>query len=140
MSETEQTAARALVEETVESAAAVERVEMDTIFELLSHPARRYVLTYLLRSDGFVSMTELVDYVMEKTTHTMTDREFRHRLTVSLTHTHLPKLADEEYVKYNVERQIVLPTDRTQLFAPYLEMALRQQQVIDDAIAEATVE
>lgn len=109
--------------------AALEEVSVDTIFEMLAHPGRRYVITYLLRSEGFASMSELVDYVMEETGHTMTDRQFRYRIALELTHNQIPRLADEGFVRYNIERQMILPTDRTTLLEPYITIALAQQQL-----------
>lgn len=128
MTESERIAVETLTEETVPTADAT----MDSIFSILSNPGRRYILTFLLRSDGYVRMTDLVDYVIDQSDASKSDEEFRHQITVELTHTHLPKLVDEGFVKYNMERQLVDRTEKTQLVAPYLKVALSQQQKLDE--------
>lgn len=120
---------RTLARESIQSRYAAERLAVDTIFEMLTNPGRRYVLTYLAQSEGYATLTELVDYVMESTKTTMTDEEFRQRVTVELTQTHLPALDEAELVDYNMERQLVSPTELTPLVQPYLRVALAQQQV-----------
>jgi hypothetical protein len=124
-------AIRTLTELTTEAVEASRRLSVDTLFDLLGHPGRRYVLTYLLQSEGYATCSELVDHVAAVTDHTMTDRQFRKRLTGELTHTHLPKLEDGGLVDYNAERQIVSPTAATPAVRPYLRLALAQQQVRD---------
>ena len=104
---------------------------IDSVFRVLSDPGRRYVLTYLLRSDGYVTMTELVDYAVEQTGGAGSDEEFRNRVTVELSQSHLPELADEGFVRYNMERQLVDETEKTQLVSPYLKIALAQQDRLD---------
>lgn len=128
LTESQRTAVEELVETSLESPEDLEQLDINTIFEVLAHPGRRYVLTYLLRSEGFASMSELVDYVIEETGHSMTERQFRYRVAAALTNTHLPKLAEEGFIQYNIERQIVLPTDRTALLEPYVTIALAQQR------------
>lgn len=127
-------AVRMLVEPTITSERAAEQFSATSVFKTLRHPGRRYVLTYLLKSDGLVTLSQLVDYVIAQTDSSMTDREFRERITAELTHTHLPKLADEGYVEYNLERQIIGPTDLTPLVGPYLALALAQQHVATAAL------
>jgi hypothetical protein len=87
------------------------------------------VLTYLLQSEGSVACSELVDYVVERTDTAMTDEEFRRRVVTELTHSHLPKLEAAGLVKYNMERQLVDPTDLTPVAGPYLQLALRHQNL-----------
>jgi DNA-binding transcriptional ArsR family regulator len=106
-----------------------ESFSVDTLFEMLAHPGRRYVLSYLLQSEGFVACAELVDHVAERTDHTMTDEEFRRRVAAELTHSHLPKLEEVGLVDYNMERQVVSTTDLTPVVRPYLRLALAHQRV-----------
>jgi len=127
MSDAERIAVRTLTEESVPDEVDADRELMDSIFTALSHPGRRYILTYLLRSEGYVTMTELVDYVMDRTTAAASDGELRRRITVQLTHTHLPTLVDEDLLTYNMERQLINQTEKTQLAEPYLKLALVQQ-------------
>lgn len=128
MSESERKAVRTLTSETVPTP----NVTIDSIFSILTNPGRRYILTYLLRSDGYVTMSDLIDYVVEQSDTPKADDEFRHQMTVEFTHTHLPKLVEEGFVKYNMERQLIDKTPKTQLVAPYLKLALLQQQRIEE--------
>ena len=132
MTDTQRKAARALVEDMSLSGVSQKQETTDTIFTALSHPGRRYILTYLLRSEGYVTMTDLVDYVMERA-HPVNSEAFRRRITVELTHTHLPKLDEEGLINYNMERQLVSPTERTQLTAPFLKVALVQQEYLTES-------
>jgi len=130
------TAIQTLIEDTVVSEYAAEQYSINTLFNLLSHPGRRYVLTYLLQSDGFVTISELVDYVTTKTKASMTDDAFRHKVTLELTHTHLPTLAEEGYIKYNMERQLIQSTEKTPAVEPFLRLALAQQRLVGLKLAQ----
>jgi hypothetical protein len=127
MSESEHIAVEVLLDESWDPETAMSRKTFDELFETLSDPGKRYVLTYLLRSEGYVRMTELVDYVMRRTQTTPSDEGFRNRVTAKLTHTLLPALVEDGYVSYNMERQLVSPTDKLELAGPYLRIALVQQ-------------
>jgi hypothetical protein len=107
---------------------------IDTTFAALSHPGRRYVLTYLLRSEGYASMSDLVDYAVERRDPTTTTDGFRAKVTTALTHTHVPALEEEGFVEYNLERQLITSTEKIQLVAPYLKLALRQQKYLEEAL------
>ena len=124
-----------LVSESIETDFAAERHSTNRIFEVLANPGRRYVLTYLLQADGFVTISELVDYVTTRTNAKMTDREFRRKVTLELTHTHLPALEEDGFIRYNMERQLIMPTEATTLTEPYLRMALLQQRLVEEQLA-----
>lgn len=124
----------AFVRGSVETEFAAEQHSVNTIFELLANPGRRYVLTYVLQSEGFVTISELVDYVTTKTTSNMTDDEFRRKITVELSHTYLPDLEEEGFIRYNMERQLILPTEKTPMVEPYLRLALLQSQFADEQL------
>lgn len=124
LSETERTAVRSLLYDAGEAPQVNLSEDLDTIFTVISHPARRYVLTYLLRAEGYVTMGEIVDYVINSTDSSTDPQELRREVTISLTHTHLPLLEDEGFIQYNMERQLIQPTAKTDLAAPYLKVAL----------------
>jgi hypothetical protein len=124
----------AFLQGSVETKFAAEQHSTNTIFELLSSPGRRYVLTYVLQAEGFVPISELVDYVTTKTSAKMTDEEFRRKVTLELSHTHLPRLEEDGFIRYNMERQLILPTEKTPLVEPYLRVALLQSQLADDLL------
>lgn len=131
MTDTERKAAKALTSNVSLSALGNKRETTDSVFDALSHPGRRYILTYLLRSEGYVTMTDLVDYVMERARPVNTE-EFRRQIAIELTHTHLPKLDEMNLVNYNMERQLVSPTEKTGLAGPFLRVALVQQEQLTD--------
>jgi DNA-binding transcriptional ArsR family regulator len=126
-------AVETLIEETADAVAGREQFDVGELFEALSDPGRRYVLTYLLQSEGSVACSELVDYVVERTDTGMTESEFRRRVITELTHSHLPKLEAAGLVTYNMERQLVGPTDLTPAVRPYLHLALRHQTLAGSA-------
>lgn len=121
----------AFVNSSVDSTYAAERHSVDTVFEVLTQPGRRYVLTYLLQSDGFVTLSELVDYVLTKTDASTTDDGFRRELAVELSHRHLPELEEHGFIRYDMERQLVMATDLTGLTEPYLRIALAQADLAE---------
>lgn len=122
-----QNAVDMLVSGSVESTFAAERHSVDAIFETLADPGRRYVVTYLLQSDGTVSLAELVDYSLEET-GAPDDEQLRQKIAVKLTHTVLPALAENGYVQYDMEQQRIEQTDRTAVLGPYLELAKQQER------------
>lgn len=105
---------------------------IDDVFEVLTEPAQRYVLTYLLRSEEEITITSLVDYVITKTDSSSDDEELRQRVTTELTTTHLPALVDYGFVEYNMERQLVRPSETTAQVEPYLKIALAQQRSLSE--------
>lgn len=128
MSEAERTAVRTLIHETITESSMDRNGTIDSVFSVLSHPGRRYVLTYLLRSEGYVTMSEIVDYVVQVTDTEQSEEKFRQEVTINLTHTHLPHLEEEGFIMYNMERQIIQSTEKTALAAPYLKVALLQRE------------
>lgn len=114
---------------------AAPHLSADVLFELLAHPGRRYVLSYLLQHEDSVTCGDLVDYVVSQTDPSMTPGAFREGVATELTHTHLPELASQNLVEYDVERQVVAPTELTPVVVPYLEFALAQERVRRRAIS-----
>ena len=101
-------------------------VALDPMFEALGDPGRRYVLTYLLLREEYVSLSELVDYVVELRDESESRGRFRAELVRDLVQTHLPMLADVGLIDYRIERQFVGPTEKTATVLPYLYLALEQ--------------
>ena len=104
---------------------------VDTLFSILAEPGHRYILTFLLQSDGSVTVAELVDYVTSNTETTMTDGEYRRRVTARIVHTQLPVLEEAGFVRYDTANQRVLPTVQTALAEPYLRVALLQSKLAE---------
>lgn len=69
----------------------------NTIFEILSNPARRSLLQHLTRNPGPIPVDKLATAVAARTLEiprSDVTAEQRARTLVSLQHTHLPKLRD----------------------------------------------
>lgn len=98
----------------------------DRLFELLSSPGNRFVLTYLLRVDGPVAYADLVEYVVDRAgpPDEMTEAKFRGRIAATLLDETLPSLADAGLVDVDGAGQRVSPTPATTVAAPYLALAL----------------
>lgn len=124
----------AFVDDSIGSEFAAEQYSVNTIFRTLTNPGRRYVLTYLLQSEGFVTVSELVDYVTNRVDASMTDEGYRRKVTAELTRTHLPDLEENGFIKYNMERQLVMPTETTNAVEPYLRIALVQQELVTERL------
>lgn len=129
--ESERSHIRALTEDSVPSSAD-DAASVDDIFDALRQPEQRYVLTYLLRSEGEITITELVDYVLAKTDLSGNEEEFRSRMAVDLTNIHLPALVEIGLIEYNMERQLIRPGRSTAQAVPYLKIALAQQRLLDE--------
>lgn len=129
-SETPRTVER-VISESVTTESAARQHSVDTLFSVMAEPGNRYVLTYLLRSDGSATVAELVGYVMRSTETTMTDGEFRRRVTAKLVSTHLPALGEAGFVRYDADNQLIMATVQTALTEPYLRVALLQSKLAE---------
>ncbi|WP_248516635.1 DUF7344 domain-containing protein [Salinarchaeum laminariae] len=79
---------------------------LDTIFDLLSNPRRRFVLHYLKRVEEPVQLTELAAQIAAKENDVPVDEltsQQRKRAYVSLYQTHVPKLEEVGVVTYDSE-------------------------------------
>ena len=123
-------AVETLVEDSADELSSIESIDTGAIFETLVDPGHRYVLMYLLQSEGEITCRELVDYIVQQTDHTMEPEVFRELIVSKLTNTYLPDLAESGFVRYNMERQIVGLTELTPLVRPYLQIALAQQESV----------
>lgn len=92
------------------------------IFPLLADDRRRYVLHYLSRHVGTVSLGELAEQIALWEG----DPTYDHyeRILTSLHHHHLPKLVDGGLVHYYVEQEGVRGLDAIESVRPYLNLAL----------------
>lgn len=124
-------AAKALVRDSRDVLIDRESLDSGGLFELLAEPGHRYILEYLLQSEGAVTCSELVDYVVNQTNQTMPSTEFRQRVICDLTTKYLPELDEHNYIQYNMERQMVSSTDLTPIAKPYLLVALAQQEIVE---------
>jgi hypothetical protein len=122
-----QTAAKMLVEDTIDSEYVADRYSVDETLEALTQPGQRYVLTYLLQSSEPVPLGDLVYYAAAQT-DVAVDSEVRKEIAIELTHTALPKLDEFGFVEYDMETQVVESTELTPVVEPFLRVALAQQE------------
>lgn len=96
----------------------------DDLFHILQVNRRRDAISYLLDKDGPIKMGNIAEYVaakeQETTIQELTSTQ-RHRVYIPLYQSHLPKLDKKGLIEYNKPRGIVRPTDRLEVFRPYLE-------------------
>jgi len=99
-------------------------LSLDTIFGALKNARRRYVLTYLDRSDGPVEIGELAERIAadenDKSVSEITYSE-RKRVYVALYQCHLPRLDDVGLVSYDKSRGSVMLRKNAAQLKPYLE-------------------
>ncbi|WP_247004812.1 DUF7344 domain-containing protein [Halosolutus gelatinilyticus] len=98
----------------------------DDIFHILQTNRRRDAIAYLLKNDSPVKMRDVAEFVAAKengTTVAQLTSAQRQRVYIPLYQSHLPKLDREGIIEYNKSRGIVRPTDRLEIFRPYLEMS-----------------
>lgn len=100
-------------------------IAIDDIFESLSHPGRRLVLTYLLQRDSPVETAGIVEYTMDETEppDALTVDQFRAKVRSHLLRTHLPMLADSGLLAWDEENGLLWRTPGTDLTRPYLWLA-----------------
>ena len=101
-----------------------EPLSPDDIFHILQTNRRRDAIGYLLDRDGPVKMRDIAEYVAAKE-HETTVAELtstqRQRVYIPLYQSHLPKLDKKGVIEYDKSRGIVRPTDRLEIFRPFLE-------------------
>ncbi|TYL40681.1 hypothetical protein CV102_03720 [Natronococcus pandeyae] len=97
----------------------------DDIFHILQTNRRRDAIRYLLEKNDAVKMRDVAEYVAAKendTTVAELSSTERQRVYIPLYQSHLPKLDKEGIIEYNKSRGIVRPTEKLELFRPYLEL------------------
>lgn len=88
--------------------------KLDEVFGLFSNERRRFVLYYLDRVDGKVSVDELAEQVYEWEANPRDDDAPEggyDEMVISLEHKHLPKIEDATHVEYDRENDQVRITD-----------------------------
>ncbi|MGM0604955.1 MAG: DUF7344 domain-containing protein [Halobacteriota archaeon] len=101
----------------------------DTVFDLLSNSRRRFVLHYLKREDGPVSLSDLAAQIAsvenDIPVEDLTSQQ-RKRTYVSLYQTHIPKLEDAGAIEYDSESGLVILADGADEISGYF----RQESTI----------
>lgn len=90
-------------------------LSQDVVFNLLSNPRRRFMLSYLQRRGEPVDITDLANEIAawenETTVDELTSQQ-RKRVYVSIYQTHIPKLEDAGVIEYDRESGVVAPAER----------------------------
>ena len=101
-----------------------EPLSADEIFHILQTNRRRDAISYLLDREGPVKMGDIAEHVAAKE-HETTVAELtstqRQRVYIPLYQSHLPKLDTKGVIEYDKPRGIVRPTDRIEIFRPFIE-------------------
>jgi hypothetical protein len=104
-------------------------LSQDTVFDLLSSARRRYILYYLRRHGGKVSINdlaaEIASWENDKPIDELTAQEEK-RVYVSLYQTHVPKLESQGIVEYDSETGMITLTDRATQMDRYLTVESEQ--------------
>lgn len=113
-----------------ETVSTVGPVTVDELFDLLSRPGNRYVLTYLLLEGESVSLVDLVEYVGDVTEppEDVPRAEFSGQVLNRFMETTLPELDDHGLIEYDRGAQMISETDATALTLPYLRAGLEQSK------------
>jgi len=97
---------------------------LDTVFDILSNPRRRFVLHYLEQREEPVGLNELAAEIAARENDVPVDEltsQQRKRAYVSLYQTHVPKLEEVGVVTYDSESGEVALTDRADEIGEHLE-------------------
>ncbi|WP_224268678.1 helix-turn-helix domain-containing protein [Haloprofundus salinisoli] len=94
------------------------------LFDVLSHPHRRFILHYLQSAETPLPvkklMSELVAWEIQRPETDPMDDE-KKAIKIALVHNHLPKIAQAGLIRYDDARQSVTITDRTKEGEAHLE-------------------
>lgn len=88
----------------------------DELFDVLSHPHRRFILHALQTTNVAVPVDELTtELVAWEARRPVADRsgDGRDGIRISLLHSHLPKMARAGLIRYDETQQTVTLADRT---------------------------
>lgn len=102
-----------------------EILELDHVYEVLSHSRRRY-LCYSLLADSEWSLTDLATKIAvwenDVPEHAVTDHQ-RERVYVSLYHAHVPKLVEEGVIAFDEANETIAPAENADQVLTALEGA-----------------
>lgn len=97
----------------------------DELFDVLSHSHRRFILQYLQTADTPLPVDEVTAGIVAwKNTLVSADQVGESKaalVEISLLHSHLPKMAETGFIRYDKTRQTVTLGDRTEEVRAHLQ-------------------
>lgn len=97
----------------------------DLIFEALAHERRRRLLVLLRRHETPLGLADAADELAERECAAPLQEipaEDVKRIYMSLYHTHVPKLAEADLVRYEQDRDLIAPAGDIERAARFLEV------------------
>ncbi|WP_336000157.1 DUF7344 domain-containing protein [Halorientalis halophila] len=82
--------------------------------EILKNESRCIAVEYLATAEDTVSMSELVDHVVEKKDEQSESEDTHRRAKVRFHHVHLPKMEDADLLHFDTDHHTITPMERIQ--------------------------
>lgn len=98
------------------------RLSQDEVYQLLSNPRRRFIISYLRGRDEIYLQdlaAEVAAWENETSVESLTDQQ-RKRVYVSLYQTHIPKLDEAGIIDYDTDTGMIRLRDRVEQLDTYL--------------------
>jgi DNA-binding transcriptional ArsR family regulator len=99
-------------------------LDLDAVFDVLSHPHRRIALSYLLYEES-VPIGDLNDHVAEQTGASADRSDVRDRIAVDFHHCHRPKMEAAGLIVSDEEAHVIAATEAAADLEPHLDRAGR---------------
>lgn len=106
--------------------------ELGELFEVLSHPHRRQVLTKLAAHDD----RERDEFEIGE----LRGDDVHDDVTISLVHNHLPRLADSGFIAFGRERRVVTRGHRFHEIEPLIDIIVAHQDELPANWPDSTTE
>lgn len=100
------------------------KLDLDTIFDILSHPYRWQGLAYLLQNGKSASADDLYDHMAGEVESVEDGPNARTRVKAAFHHCHWPKLEAAELIVYDEGNDIVRATEKATTLKPHLEYSV----------------
>ena len=101
-----------------------EQLDLDTVFDALAHSHRRAIISSLLERESGMTVDELVEDLLAVPSPTADPGKAHSRVTVAVSHSHLPKLADMGLIEWDRDQRFVEPTASLSTLRPVLDVAV----------------
>jgi DNA-binding transcriptional ArsR family regulator len=92
----------------------------DEIFDLMRHEQRRIIVHLLLKNPSEWDIERLVKLVTDQISESADETAdgLKSRMTMSLIHHHLPRLADNNMISFDATKQTEAPGNHTEDLVP----------------------